>query len=131
MPISTILCIDDEALGLQIRKAVLERAGYQVLTAVDGPTGLSLFRGNPIDGVVLDYYMPEMDGGVVAETMRRERPDVPIMLLSAYINLPAEVVELADVTVLKGEGPQELLDKLRAMLLAAGANGRSLMGDAS
>ena len=113
---STILCIDDEALGLQIRKAVLERSGYRVLTAVDGATGLSLFRGNAIDGVVLDYYMPEMDGGAVAEAMRRERPDVPIMLLSAYINLPSEVIALVDVTLLKGEGPQELLDKLRSMI---------------
>jgi len=110
------LCIDDEALGLQIRKAVLERSGYRVLTAVDGATGLSLFRGNAIDGVVLDYYMPEMDGGAVAEAMRRERPEVPIMLLSAYINLPSEVIALVDVTLLKGEGPQELLDKLRSMI---------------
>ena len=110
------MCIDDEALGLQIRKAVLERSGYRVLTAVDGATGLSLFRGNAIDGVVLDYYMPEMDGGAVAEAMRRERPEVPIMLLSAYINLPSEVIALVDVTLLKGEGPQELLDKLRSMI---------------
>ncbi len=115
---STILCIDDEALGLQIRKTVLEHAGYQVLTALDGPTGLSLFRASPVDGVVLDYYMPEMDGGIVAATMRRERPEIPIMLLSAYINLPAEVVALVDVTLLKGEGPLELLEKLRLMLRA-------------
>ncbi|MGB9032147.1 MAG: response regulator [Acidobacteriaceae bacterium] len=113
---STILCIDDEALGLEIRKAVLERSGYRVLTAVDGATGLSLFRRNTIDGVVLDYYMPEMDGGAVAEAMRRERPEIPIMLLSAYINLPSEVVALVDVTLLKGEGPQELLEKLRSMI---------------
>jgi len=117
--VPTILCIDDEALGLQIRKAVLERAGYKVLTAIDGPAGLAAFRNEPVDGVVLDYYMPEMDGGAVAETMRRERPDIPIMLLSAYINLPTEVVELVDVTLLKGEGPLELLEKLRVMLRAA------------
>ncbi|MGA8530064.1 MAG: response regulator [Acidobacteriaceae bacterium] len=96
----TILCIDDEALGLQIRKAVLERAGYHVLTAIDGAAGLALFRKESVDGVVLDYYMPEMDGGTVAETMRRERPGIPIMLLSAYINLPTEVVRLADITLL-------------------------------
>ena len=130
MSVPTILCIDDEALGLEIRKAVLERAGYQVLTAVDGPTGLSLFRGNAIDGVVLDYYMPEMDGGAVAETMRRERPDVPIMLLSAYINLPADVIALANITLLKGEGPQELLEKLRQMLGAAGSSGPRMGGRA-
>lgn len=121
----TILCIDDEALGLQIRRAVLERAGYQVLTAIDGASGLSLFRENPVDGVVLDYYMPEMDGGTVAETMRRERPQVPIMLLSAYINLPAEVTALADMTVLKGESPVDLLEKLRLMLRRKSTNGAS------
>ncbi|MFP5228586.1 MAG: response regulator transcription factor [Acidobacteriota bacterium] len=130
MSVPTILCIDDEALGLQIRKAVLERAGYQVLTAIDGQSGLSLFRGHAIDGVVLDYYMPEMDGGAVAETMRRERPDVPIMLLSAYINLPAEVVALADITLLKGEGPQELLEKLHQMLRSAGSAGPRIGGTA-
>ncbi|HTW48685.1 MAG TPA: response regulator [Acidobacteriaceae bacterium] len=125
MSAPTILCIDDEALGLRIRRTVLEHAGYRVLTAEDGPTGLTLFRCNPIDGVVLDYYMPEMDGGAVAEVMRRERPEVPIMLLSAYINLPPETVALVDVTLLKGEGPLELLEKLRRMLESgpATANG--------
>jgi CheY-like chemotaxis protein len=129
--VPTILCIDDEALGLEIRRAVLERAGYQVLTAVDGPTGLSLFRGNSVDGVVLDYYMPEMDGGVVAEAMRRERPEVPIMLLSAYINLPVDVVTMVDVTLLKGEGPQELLEKLRSMLRLADLPSGPLSGGAA
>ena len=128
MSAPTILCIDDEALGLNIRKAVLERAGYRVLTAVDGPTGLSLFRGNAIDGVVLDYYMPEMDGGVVAQAMRQERPEIPILLLSAYINLPGEVVSLVDMTLLKGEGPQELLEKLRLLLGSAGADGAHFPG---
>ncbi len=118
-----ILCIDDEALGLQIRRAVLERAGFRVLTATDGLTGLSLFRTHLVDGVVLDYYMPEMDGGAVAQAMRHERPEIPIMLLSAYINLPAEVVALADVTLLKGEGPIELLSKLRLMLGPAAHSG--------
>jgi CheY-like chemotaxis protein len=99
-----------------------------VLTAVDGPTGLSLFRGNAIDGVVLDYYMPEMDGGVVAQAMRQERPEIPILLLSAYINLPGEVVSLVDMTLLKGEGPQELLEKLRLLLGSAGADGAHFPG---
>jgi CheY-like chemotaxis protein len=121
VPAPTILCIDDETLGLRIRRTVLEHAGYRVLTAEDGQTGLNLFRGNAVDGVVLDYYMPEMDGGEVAEAMRRERPDVPIMLLSAYINLPPETVALVDVTLLKGEGPLELLEKLRLMLRAGPA----------
>lgn len=111
-----ILCIDDEALGLEIRKAVLEREGYRVLTALDGSSGLSLFSDEPVQGVILDYFMPGMDGGQVAVAMRRQRPEVPILLLSAYVNLPPEVVTMVDFTVLKGEGPSELLAKVRRML---------------
>jgi CheY-like chemotaxis protein len=115
-----ILCIDDEALGLQIRKAVLEREGYRVLTALDGSSGLNLFAGEPVDGVILDYFMPGMDGGQVAVAMRRQRPEVPILLLSAYVNLPQEVVTMVDFTVLNGEGPSELLAKVHAMLRERG-----------
>jgi CheY-like chemotaxis protein len=115
-PNPLILCIDDEALGLKIRKAVLEKEGYRVLTALDGSSGLTLFKDEPVDGVILDYYMPGMDGGEVAAVMRRQRPEVPILLLSAYVNLPAELVQLVDCTVLKGEGPSELLIKVRRML---------------
>jgi CheY-like chemotaxis protein len=116
---STILCIDDEALGLQIRKAVLERAGYRVLTALDGQSGISLFRSHPIDAVVLDFYMPEMDGGKVAAIMRDERPQIPILLLSAYINLPSETTSLADLTLLKGGEPSEFLARIGQMLEAS------------
>ncbi|WP_446742776.1 response regulator [Silvibacterium acidisoli] len=111
-----LLCIDDEKLGLEIRKTVLERAGYRVITALDGNSGLDLFRTQPIDGVVLDFFMPGMDGGQVAAEMRRSRPEIPILLLTAYINLPQEVVKMAEFTLLKGEGPEELLSKIRLML---------------
>ena len=116
MPNPLILCIDDEALGLRIRKAVLEKEGYRVLTALDGSSGLALFRDEPVEGVILDYFMPGMDGGQVAIAMRKHRPEVPILLLSAYVNLPAEVVQMVDFTVLKGEGPNELLIKIKRML---------------
>lgn len=127
-----ILCIDDEALGLQIRKAVLEREGYRVLTALDGSSGLNLFAGEPVEGVILDYFMPGMDGGQVATAMRKQRPEVPILLLSAYINLPPEVVQLVDFTVLKGEGPVELLARVRQMLDGrAGDIDRGVLGESA
>jgi CheY-like chemotaxis protein len=113
---SLILCIDDEALGLQIRKVVLERAGYRVLTALDGASGLNLFREHPVDAVILDYFMPGMNGGEVAAEMRRSRADIPILLLSAYINLPTEVVKSVDFTLLKGDRPETLMEKVQEML---------------
>jgi DNA-binding response OmpR family regulator len=112
----TILCIDDEALGLQIRKAVLEHAGYLVLTALDGETGMILFTQNDIDAVILDYYMPGMDGGQVARAMREKDSGVPILMLSAYVDLPKEITDLADVTMLKGEGPEALIARIGELI---------------
>lgn len=115
-----ILCIDDDEQGLQIRRMVLEREGYLVLTAPDGPTGINIFAGERVDAVVLDYFMPVMTGGEVAAEMRRLRPKVPIILLSAYITLPPEVIRTVDCTIPKGDGPTTLLAKMREMLPSAG-----------
>jgi len=111
-----ILCVDDELVGLKVRKILLERAGYRVLTALDGPSGLKLFENEPIEAVVLDYSMPGMHGGEVACRMRQIKPRVPILLLSAYIGLPTEVTCVVDLYMTKGEGAPVLLQKLETLL---------------
>jgi CheY-like chemotaxis protein len=111
-----ILCVDDELVGLRVRKILLERAGYQVLTAMDGPSGLALFENEPVEAVVLDYSMPGMHGGEVAGRMRQIKPRIPILLLSAYIGLPHEVTSLVDLYMTKGEGAPVLLQKLESLL---------------
>lgn len=111
-----VLCVDDELIGLQVRKILLERSGYRVLTAQDGLEGLQLFAKEPIDVVVLDYSMPGMDGGEVASRMRQTKPQVPILLLSAYVGLPIEVTSLVDLYMTKGEGAEMLLKKVDSLL---------------
>ena len=115
----TVLCVDDEALGLQIRRALLEMAGFKVLTALDGKTAISLFETNAIDIVLLDYLMPEMDGGRVAAVMRTIKPKVPILLHSACVDLPQETVDLVNATLSKGEGPEMLISRLQLLLDAS------------
>ncbi|HEY4009234.1 MAG TPA: response regulator [Acidobacteriaceae bacterium] len=111
-PRRLVLCVDDERVGLHVRKLLLERSGYRVLTANDGKSGLLLFQQNPVDAVVLDYAMPGMHGGEVAAQMRAAKPDVPILLLSAYVGLPSDVTGLVNVYMTKGEGAPALLEKL-------------------
>ena len=111
-----ILCVDDELVGLRVRKLLLERAGYKVLTAMDGASGLEIFKTEPIEAVVLDYSMPGMHGGEVAGLMRQAKPEIPILLLSAYIGLPAEVTSLVNLYMTKGEGAPVLLKKLGSLL---------------
>jgi CheY-like chemotaxis protein len=111
-----VLCVDDEVLGLEIRRVVFERAGYTVLTASDGPTAIQVFRENEVDTVVLDYAMPGMDGAQVAHALRLIRPKVPILLLSAYLSLPEEVNQWINLLVNKGDGAPTLLRKIEELL---------------
>ena len=114
---STILCIDDEQTALQLRQGVLESAGYKVLIAATGLRGLQLFRSEPIDAVVLDYWMADMNGLQVARTIRKLNPTVPIIILSAYDELLDESLGIANLWIRKGQiGPQFLLDSLRDLL---------------
>jgi CheY-like chemotaxis protein len=111
-----VLCVDDELVGLQVRKLLLERAGYRVVTAINGELGLEIFGKEPVEAVVLDYSMPGMHGGEVATRMREIKPSVPILLLSAYVGLPPEVTALVDLYMTKGEGAPVLLTKLEQLL---------------
>ena len=95
---------------------VLEREGFTVLTAKDGQTGISVFDTEQIDAVVLDYAMPGMDGGKVAAILRERRPDIPILMLSAYVALPEEVMRVVSVSATKGDGAFTLVDKLKGLL---------------
>ena len=112
----TVLCVDDEKIGLRVRKIMLESRGYQVLTANNGPEGLKVFDENQVDLVVLDYYMPVQNGGEVASEMRRRRPGIPIVFLSAYFSLPPEALELADAFITKGDPPDVLIDRIQQLL---------------
>jgi len=60
--------------------------------------------------------MPGMHGGEVARLMRQTKPEVPILLLSAYVDLPEEVSSLVDVYMTKGEGAPALLSRLDSLL---------------
>jgi CheY-like chemotaxis protein len=112
----TVLCIDDDAVGLRVRSMLLERAGYHVLSALNGLEGLALFSQNRVDAVVLDFSMPGMTGGEVVLHLRRIRPKIPILMLSAYTSLPPDLAEMVDQTMTKGEGAPALLGKLGSLL---------------
>jgi CheY-like chemotaxis protein len=120
MPAQKILCIDDETVGLAVRKMMLESEGFEVATAPDGKIGLQLFSDTQYDLVLLDYSMPGMNGGDVAQAIRKLRPQTPIILLSAYVTLPDEHVKLADAYVTKGESTEILIALIRKLITSNG-----------
>lgn len=108
----TILCVDDEATGLQVRRMLLESQGYAVITAENGPVALEVLSTQNLDLVVLDYAMPGMDGDLVAQKMKEIRPDLPIIMLSAYVDLPQQTLALVERSLTMGESPGVLLDSI-------------------
>jgi CheY-like chemotaxis protein len=111
-----ILCVDDEVSALWVRKMILESQGYRVLTAEDGRAAAVLFSSEAVDLVVLDYMMPGMHGGLVAEHMRHCRPKIPIVMLSADLHIPSETLALIDRFIVKGEQPAVLFDVIQDLL---------------
>ncbi len=110
-----LLCIDDQVEYLSVRKVFLESVGYRVATASSGMDGLLFVRRYPVDAIVLDYRMPDMDGGTVAREIRRTNHQVPIILLSGYAGeIPPEVQRTVTTVVPKGLSAVALLEALRA-----------------
>lgn len=116
---ATILCVDDEENQLILRKLLLERAGYRVLTSNSAADAIELFRSEAIDLVIVDYYMPGMNGLSLARELRQTKK-IPIVVLSAFVELPGETIGSADVWVTKGISSEELLTRLQELLNKAG-----------
>ena len=116
---ATILCVDYEQTALQLRRSLLESAGYDVLIAKSGAQAVKAFQSQHIDAAILDYWMADMNGLSVAREIRKINPNLPIIILSAYGELLDESLGLADIWIRKGEeDPQYLLNQLDELLKA-------------
>lgn len=113
----TILCIDDDPTILELQKKILESKGYTVLTATDGPTGVTLACEQTADVVVLDYKMPGMDGGQVAEVLLRQKPDWAIVVCTGFFDAVPEWLKwFAAAYVHKGDGPGALFSAIEEVI---------------
>ncbi|MDP3852830.1 PAS domain-containing sensor histidine kinase [Phenylobacterium sp.] len=95
-----ILAVDDDELVLLNTGAMLEDLGHAVFAARSGQEALAVLRrGKRVDLVISDHAMPNMTGVQLAEAIRAEWPDVPLILASGYAELPAgsepAVIQLA------------------------------------
>src|SRR5579859_1996649 len=85
-----ILAVDDDSLVLQSTVAMLEDLGHTVFEATSGRQALDILRvAKTVDLVITDQAMPNMTGVQLAEIIRAEAPDMPIILATGYAELPA------------------------------------------
>jgi len=113
-----ILVIDDEPTIVNLVQAYLKPEGYEVFTAIDGPSGLKAVRAFKPDLVVLDVMLPGMDGLELLSRLRRES-QVYVILLTARTEETDKIVGLsvgADDYVTKPFSPRELVARVKAAL---------------
>jgi CheY-like chemotaxis protein len=117
---TVILVVDDDVMIRNVARLVLEGEDYFILTAHDGEEALHISREFPgtILGVLSDVKMPIMDGVELRERILVERPGIPVLLMSGYVDVPppSNVPFLAKLF-----DPALLIDRIRQLLAAAPA----------
>jgi two-component system, cell cycle response regulator DivK len=79
-----VLLIEDNEQNRYLVTYLLEKQGYQVTPAVDGPQGINAATAQTFDLILLDIQLPSMDGYAVARAIRSQRVETPIIAVTSY-----------------------------------------------
>ena len=104
-----VLCIDDRPEVLDLRKATLEPHGYRVKIASSGYTAMKVLEEGSVVAVLVEYKQEGMDAEALAFLIKQRFPNLPIILLSAYSEMPERILWLVDEYVMKSELPERLV----------------------
>ena len=131
IPTAPILVVDDDAKIVRLVRTYLERDGFTVVTAADGPAALEAIEAHRPALVVLDLMLPELDGRAVIRAVRRdeEAARTPILVLSARsstIDRIAGLEDGADDYLPKPFSPAELVLRVKSILRRAAPGGAEI-----
>jgi CheY-like chemotaxis protein len=95
----TLLVVDDDPTVLTVTVKLLKMFGYTILTATDGVEAVAVFEAHrdEIQVVVTDLMMPRMNGREAIKLIRRQKPDLPVILASGYTD---DIIDLAAIEAL-------------------------------
>ena len=133
IPTAPILVVDDDAKIVRLVRTYLERDGFSVVTASDGPAALDAIETHAPALVVLDLMLPELDGRAVIRAVRRdeEAGRTPILVLSARsstIDRIAGLEDGADDYLPKPFSPAELVLRVKSILRRSATVRRATTG---
>lgn len=110
-----ILCVDDEPNSLVLRKLVLQKAGYEVITASSAKLALEVLASRKIDLVLSDQLMPGQTGTELAHIIKTKWPNMPVVLISGVNEIPLDA-SIADLFMSKVEGPVSMCKNVNDVL---------------
>lgn len=114
-----LLVVDDEPSILTLLKFNLEQSGFEVLTAENGNDALDIATTEDLTLIVLDLMLPGMDGMDVCKTLRQEKINTPILMLTAKDDEFDKILGLelgADDYMTKPFSPREVVARVKAIL---------------
>jgi CheY-like chemotaxis protein len=119
MASATVLCVDDSPQLLELRKTTLESHGYCVEIASTGYAAMEMLKKAAVAAVLLEYKQEGMDAEAVACRIKQQFPNLPIILLSAYSEIPERILWLVDEYVMKSELPEGVVRVIQRMMHSA------------
>ena len=121
-----VLVVDDDPKIVELVRAYLQRAGYEVITAGDGEVALQVVERTPPSLIVLDVMLPGLDGLLLTRHLRDSHNRVPILMMSARGRVDDRIrglVEGADDYLAKPFSPAELVERVNAILRRSAPGG--------
>ncbi len=124
MAAQTILIVDDSSETVRALRVFLEDAGFRILSAYDGTSGIQLIRAEHPDLIILDLMLPDQNGLDITRLLRADSvlKSIPIIMLTARVDDTDKIVGLevgADDYITKPYNPREVAARVRSVLRRA------------
>jgi DNA-binding response OmpR family regulator len=101
-----VLCVENHAQYLEVLRYMLESAGYEVIAATTGSQGVSMLRKHAIEGVLLEYDLPDASGATIRAEMKRIRPEIPVLLFAGVGSQTPFLIKFFASYLHNGERPE-------------------------
>jgi DNA-binding response OmpR family regulator len=109
-----VLCVENHVEYLDALTYMLEQAGFEVVSATTGRQGVSILRKEPVQGVLLEYDLPDATGATVRAEMKRIRPDIPVLLFAGVGSQTPFLLRFFDSYIRHPDRPECVLRDLDA-----------------
>ncbi|HEV2402065.1 MAG TPA: response regulator [Candidatus Sulfotelmatobacter sp.] len=107
-----VLCVENHSEYLDALTYMLESAGYEVVKATSGSQGVRMLANQPVDGVLLEYDLPDATGSAVRAEMKRVKPEVPVLLFAGVGSQTPFLLRFFDSYLRNTERPEWALRDL-------------------
>jgi CheY-like chemotaxis protein len=111
-----ILLVDDDAAARESIKLLLQIDRHDVIEAKSGHEALELFHQATVDLVIIDYFMPQMEGSKLAEHLKLAAPSLPILMVTAYVEKLVDCHNPVDAILPKPFGIADLRQSIALLL---------------